>query len=161
MGRQSIDLALLQGQKDLDGPVTTEWIERNINVDRTVLFGSSEYYALAADPEIRRFLQSGPNVVFAYQGQVIEVRDAEDQDHQSDGRDTQASVSGSPTLREPDDRAVMPDPKKGPSSSPDNRPMIMPPSFLVSWLLSVTLALLLGLAAVGAIAFYLLWPRLS
>jgi Ca-activated chloride channel family protein len=70
----NVDLALLQGQKNLDEPITDEWIAKNIGVDQTVDFGSEEYFKLADDPQARPFLQSGPNVVFAYQGQVIAVQ---------------------------------------------------------------------------------------
>jgi len=76
VGVQQVDLSLLRGQKEIGGPITDEWIANNIQVDRTVEFGSEEYFALAADPEARPFLQSGRNVVFAYQGQVVAVRDA-------------------------------------------------------------------------------------
>jgi Ca-activated chloride channel family protein len=79
---QSVDLSLLRGARKrdndvIDAPLTTEWIERHIGVDRQVTFGSEEYFALADDPAARPFLQSGPNVVFAYQGEVISVQDSE------------------------------------------------------------------------------------
>jgi len=75
VGAQQVDLSLLRQQKDLDGPVTDEWIAGNLKADRTVQFGSEEYFALAADPEARPYLQSGRNVVFAYQGQIIAIQD--------------------------------------------------------------------------------------
>ena len=75
-GRQ-LDLSLLQGRQDLDGPITAAWIEANIQVDRTVMFASAEYFALAADPELRPFLQTGTNVIFQHQGEVIAVEDPE------------------------------------------------------------------------------------
>jgi Ca-activated chloride channel family protein len=78
VSNQSVDLSLLQGQKDLTGPVTNEWIEENIAVDRNVTFGSQEYFALVNDPATRPFLQSGRNVVFAYQGQVVSIQDPRD-----------------------------------------------------------------------------------
>lgn len=81
MGSQNIDLSLLHEQKVQDVPISTEWIERNIKIDRTVAFGSDEYFALASDPDVRLFLQSGPNVIFGHQGQVISVEDAEHQGH--------------------------------------------------------------------------------
>jgi Ca-activated chloride channel family protein len=81
---QSVDLSLLQGQTDLDSPVTEEWIARNIDIDRTVVFGSEEYFALASDPAARPFLQSGPNVIFAYQGEVISIQEPEHQRQDSD-----------------------------------------------------------------------------
>jgi hypothetical protein len=62
---------------DLEGPINGEWIERNVKVDRVVEFGSDEYWDLTADPEARVYLQGGPNVTFAYQGEVIAVQDAE------------------------------------------------------------------------------------
>jgi Ca-activated chloride channel family protein len=74
---QNVDLSLLQEQKNLAGPITTEWIEQNIKVDRYVAFGSGEYFALAEDPATRPLLQSGSNVIFAYQGEVIAVQDSE------------------------------------------------------------------------------------
>jgi hypothetical protein len=88
---QNVDLSLLQGQKNLDGPITEEWIARNIGIDRTVAFGSEEYFALASDPAVRPFLQSGRNVIFAYQGQVVSVQDTEHQGHSSGTTDTQTS----------------------------------------------------------------------
>ncbi len=75
VGTQQLDLSLLRGRKDLEGPITDDWVQRNIQADRTVEFGSEEYFALAADPQARVHLQSGRNVVFAYQGQVIAVQD--------------------------------------------------------------------------------------
>jgi Ca-activated chloride channel family protein len=71
---QNVDLSLLQTQPYNQDPVTLEWIEENIRVDRYVIFGSDEYFDLAADPALRSFLQSGPNVIFAYQGEVISVQ---------------------------------------------------------------------------------------
>jgi Ca-activated chloride channel family protein len=80
---QNVDLALLQGinKGRLDAPITADWIERNIVVDRYVVFGSDEYFALASDPSIRPTLQSGPNVIFAYQGEVVSVQNAEVSPH--------------------------------------------------------------------------------
>ncbi len=72
---QNVDLSLLQGRNDVDGPVTDEWIAANIQVDRQVDFGSAEYFALADDPAARQYLQSGNNVLFKYQGTVIQVND--------------------------------------------------------------------------------------
>lgn len=87
--RQHIDLALLQQLPEsgaaqpanLDDGITLEWVERNIGVDRNVVFGSEAYFALADDPVARAFLQSGPNVVFAYDGQVVAVQDGEEPAH--------------------------------------------------------------------------------
>ena len=73
VSNQNIDLSLLQAQQTLDGPITPRWIEDNIKIDRQVTFGSSAYFALADDPVARPYLQSGPNVVFAYYGEVIAV----------------------------------------------------------------------------------------
>ncbi len=73
---QNIDLALLlQQQQYIEGSVTLQWIEDNINVDQEVIFGSKAYFTLADDPAVRPYLQSGANVVFSYQGKVIAVRD--------------------------------------------------------------------------------------
>ena len=84
---QSLDLSLLQGQKDLDAPITEEWIARNIQVDRTVAFGSKEYFVLAADPDARSFLQTSPNVIFDYQGEVIAVQDTGNQSQDPNATD--------------------------------------------------------------------------
>jgi Ca-activated chloride channel family protein len=75
VANQTIDLALLREQQAVGDPITPGWIEDNIQIDRQVTFGSAEYFALAADPAARPYLQSGSNVVFAYQGQIIAVRD--------------------------------------------------------------------------------------
>jgi Ca-activated chloride channel family protein len=97
MGRQNVDLALLQGVLASDpsrqvnlGPITPEWVERNIGVDRSVVFGSEEYLDLAGDPVARPFLQSGPNVVFDYHGQVISVQEASGPDSKDAGGVSQA-----------------------------------------------------------------------
>lgn len=79
VARQNVDLSLLGGGKNLDGPITLEWIQHNIQVDRTIEFGSQAYFELAKDPAARPLLQSGTNVVFAYQGQIVAVQDPEDQ----------------------------------------------------------------------------------
>lgn len=76
VANQNVDLSLLRGQNKLDAPITIEWIERNIEIDRQVTFGSDEYFALAQDPNLRPYLQSGSNVIFAYQGEVIAVQDS-------------------------------------------------------------------------------------
>jgi Ca-activated chloride channel family protein len=75
---QNIDLSLFQKAPNprLDLPITAEWVEQNIGVDRVIAFGSSEYFALAENPAVRPLLQSGPNVIFAYDGQVISVQDS-------------------------------------------------------------------------------------
>jgi hypothetical protein len=76
LAKQNIDLSLLQktGQQNLDSPITDEWITRNIKIDKTVAFGSKEYFALAKDPATRPFLQSGRNVIFEYKGEIIAVQ---------------------------------------------------------------------------------------
>ena len=84
VGSQNLDLALLQEEAVPQGPITREWIERNIRVDQAVEFGSPEYFELAKDPEARLFLQTGRNVLFAHRGQVISVQDPADQDHGED-----------------------------------------------------------------------------
>jgi Ca-activated chloride channel family protein len=83
---QNIDLSLLAAQKEGDVPITPEWIDRNVKIDRYVDFGSEAYFALAGDPALRPLLQSGPNVIFAHQGQVYAVQDPEgpDQSHTPD-----------------------------------------------------------------------------
>jgi Ca-activated chloride channel family protein len=77
VSNQNIDLSLLQTQQSVGDPITPGWIEDNIKIDRHVTFGSLAYFALASDPATRPYLQSGPNVVFAYQGEVIAVIDPE------------------------------------------------------------------------------------
>jgi Ca-activated chloride channel family protein len=77
VANQNVDLSLLQERRNIDHPITTEWVDQNIEVDRYVAFGSDEYFALAGDEAARPLLQSGPNVIFAYQGQVIAVQDSE------------------------------------------------------------------------------------
>ncbi|MGD9316453.1 MAG: VWA domain-containing protein, partial [Anaerolineae bacterium] len=82
VGAQQVDLGLFEGREDLEGPISEAWLERNVVADRTVAFGTDEYFALAKDPEIRLYLQGGPNVVFAYKGEVIEIRDPEAPAHE-------------------------------------------------------------------------------
>jgi Ca-activated chloride channel family protein len=87
VAEQNVDLTLLQnaGGKAANNPITAEWLALNIHIDRTVTFGSYEYFALADDPAIRPFLQSGRNVVFEYKGEVIAVQagDIEPEQQQS------------------------------------------------------------------------------
>jgi hypothetical protein len=73
--KQNIDLGLLKGKVDTSTAVDDAWIAQNIKADRQIAFGSDEYFALAKDPEARQFLQSGANVIFKHQGQVIAVQD--------------------------------------------------------------------------------------
>ena len=77
VGGQQVDLGLFEGWEDLAGAGTEEWLERYVAVDRIVEFGSEEYFGLAEDPEIRPYLQSGLNVVFDHEGEVIEIRGSE------------------------------------------------------------------------------------
>ncbi len=79
VGVQQVDLTLLQGRDDLDGLIDDTWLELNVKVDRTIEFGSEEYFALAEDPEVRPFLQGGSNVIFGYGGEVIAIRDSQEQ----------------------------------------------------------------------------------
>ncbi|MFP4343747.1 MAG: VWA domain-containing protein [Anaerolineales bacterium] len=72
---QSIDLTLLQAYDPAEGPITDAWIAANVQVDRQVTFASEEYFALAADPAVRPLLQSGSNVIFEHEGEVIAVED--------------------------------------------------------------------------------------
>jgi Ca-activated chloride channel family protein len=92
VGSQNVDLSLLQGQTTPSEPITLDWVERNVGIDRNVEFGSKEYFALADDPEARPFLQSGPNVVFTYQGEVISIQDAEQQGDASGSVDAATRV---------------------------------------------------------------------
>jgi hypothetical protein len=61
-------------------------------VDRTVEFGSEEYFRLAADPEVRPFLQGGPNVVFQYGDEVIAVRDGDGRPSDPGSKEATAKV---------------------------------------------------------------------
>jgi Ca-activated chloride channel family protein len=90
VGVQQVDLSLLRG-KDLEGPIDGGWIERNVQVDRVVEFGSEEYFQMAADPEVRTFLQGGANVVFEYGGEVIAVRDGDGRSFDPQGKEAPAT----------------------------------------------------------------------
>jgi hypothetical protein len=72
---QNVDLALLQNQAYDNSPITDAWLEENIPIARYVVFGSDEYFALALDPRARAFLQSGANVIFTHDGEIIAVQD--------------------------------------------------------------------------------------
>ncbi len=73
--KQNVDLSLLQRYTNLTEPVTDEWITENVQVDRQVMFGTDAYFEMAHDPDLRPFLQSGSNVIFAYEDKVIQVQD--------------------------------------------------------------------------------------
>lgn len=75
IGNQQVDLSLLQGRQDLGAPITSTWLEHSLRPDRIIEFGSEEYFALASDPEARPYLQSGRDVIFSYEGDVIAVED--------------------------------------------------------------------------------------
>ena len=75
LASQNVDLSLLQEIGDIDEPLSDEWIAKNVNIDRKVDFASAEYFALADDPETRQYLQSGNNVLFAHNGEIIQVWD--------------------------------------------------------------------------------------
>jgi len=69
---QQVDLALIQRTLgENNGSVA------DLKVDRTVIFGSEGYFELARDADLRPLLQSGTNVLFAHEGQVIQVLDEE------------------------------------------------------------------------------------
>ncbi|MCG3212370.1 MAG: hypothetical protein FOGNACKC_06024 [Anaerolineae bacterium] len=97
VSNQNIDLSLLQTQQT-DEPLTLRWLENNVKIDRRVTFGSAAYFALADDPEARPYLQSGSNVVFAYNGEVIAVVDPKNppQEYADDSQENQQSriISG-------------------------------------------------------------------
>ncbi len=84
IGSQHIDLTLMQDGSALAGPITQAWIDANVSVDRQVTFGSPAYFALAEDREARTFLQTGNNLLFRYQGEVIQVVDPEAPETTSD-----------------------------------------------------------------------------
>jgi Ca-activated chloride channel homolog len=75
LSKQSIDLGLLKGKADANTAIDDAWIAQNIQADRQIAFGSDEYFALAQDLEARQFLQSGANVIFKHDSQVIAVQD--------------------------------------------------------------------------------------
>lgn len=75
VNRQHIDLSLLQGQAIPDSVLSDAWIAENLQADRTVDFGSAAYFEMAQDPEARAFLQAGNNVLFRYQGEIVQVWD--------------------------------------------------------------------------------------
>jgi Ca-activated chloride channel family protein len=74
----NVDLALLADYDIRTDVLTPEWFENIIPVDRYVEFGSAEYYQLTQDPEIRTYLQSGANVIFEHEGEVISVQTTKD-----------------------------------------------------------------------------------
>jgi Ca-activated chloride channel family protein len=73
VGRYAFDLSLV-ADLGLDSLAAAdeEWLEEN--VDRTVRFGSAEYFELAKDAAVNQLLQAGPNVVFEHEGKVIAVQ---------------------------------------------------------------------------------------
>ncbi len=77
VNNRQLDLSLLQGRKDLEAEdaITDAWIEANIQVDRSVTFGSKEYFALAADPAARTAMQAGTHVIFQHGDEVIAIED--------------------------------------------------------------------------------------
>ena len=69
---QQVDLSLIQRILAAgDGPA------QDLQVDRTVPFGSEAYFELARDADLRPILQSGTNVLFEHEGEVIQVLDEE------------------------------------------------------------------------------------
>jgi Ca-activated chloride channel family protein len=74
----NVDLALLADYDIRTDVLTPEWFENIIPVDRNIEFGSAEYYQLTQDPEIRTYLQSGVNVIFEHDGEIISVRSTKD-----------------------------------------------------------------------------------
>jgi hypothetical protein len=100
IGQQQIDLTLVQrvpvqrivlaGEQQTS--FTPDWVEQNIDVDREIVFGSEEYFELATNPEARPFLQSGTNVVFDFQGEVISVQEKSADSVVDTGVATQAPV---------------------------------------------------------------------
>jgi Ca-activated chloride channel family protein len=100
IGQQQIDLTLVQrvpvqrivlaGEQQTS--FTPDWVEQNIDVDREIVFASEEYFELATNPEARPFLQSGTNVVFDFQGEVISVQEKSADSVVDTGVATQAPV---------------------------------------------------------------------
>jgi hypothetical protein len=73
VGHYAFDLGLV-ADLGLDSLAAADegWLEEN--VDRTVRFGSKEYFELAKDAAVNQLLQAGPNVVFEHEGKVIAVQ---------------------------------------------------------------------------------------
>jgi Ca-activated chloride channel family protein len=86
VGSQSLDLSLLQEKAVPQGAISQDWIDRNVQIDQTVEFGSAEYFELAKDPEARTAMQGGTNVLFAHRGQVISIQDASSQTEETVGQ---------------------------------------------------------------------------
>jgi len=145
IGGQQVDLALLQGQDDLEGPITSEWLERNVKADRTVAFGSDEYFSMAGDPEIRFYLQGGSNVIFAYKGEVIAVQDS----------DLPVTGSGEPGLG-PDLKIDASESTPRGAQSRDLAAFLVAalPGLLMRLVALLGVALLSGLVAVVVIVYY-------
>jgi hypothetical protein len=93
VGVQNLDLSLLLGRNDPDMQVEAGWIVDNIQVDQTIAFGSEAYFELARDPEARPFLQSGTNVVFGHQGQVIAIEDGQGDGGAGVGQTSQKQIA--------------------------------------------------------------------
>jgi Ca-activated chloride channel family protein len=167
VGAQQVDLSLLEAH-DPGAPISGEWLARHIQVDRTIEFGSEEYFALAADPEARAFLQSGRNAIFAYLGQIIAVQDPHERADGTDDGQIVKAVS-------PDDRQTL-DTGAGTldyvplNHAPDRRngrDRVTDAGLFATWrlpgstvpLLAVAaVALFVGLAAVGMIVVLLVRP---
>jgi hypothetical protein len=160
VGTQVLDLSLLQGQKAIDGPITPGWAERYVDIDRTVEFGSKEYFALAEDPGVRPFLQSGSNVIFAYQGQVISIEDQEDQYERFDS----PSSLNVPSTIGPDPgghghRSGTADISGALLANPGVRPAMALLSSLASLTAYTAAVLLIGLTVAAAIIYCFLMPH--
>jgi hypothetical protein len=159
---QQVDLSLLQGHKDLDGAITDEWIQRNIQVGHTVEFASEEYFALAKDPDIRAFLQSGPSVLFAHQGRVISIQDPDEQGHQSTGPDDPLSLSApGPDSRQQSRGSDKSEASTSPATQPARHAEVALLGLLAAFVPVAAVGLLLGLVIGGAALGYFLRPRLE
>ena len=128
--------------RSIDGPITAEWISANISADRTVEFGSEDYFTLAGDPAARPFLQSGSNVVFSYQGQVIAVADSEG-GYQAAGAGQTSHQPSSPDY-----------PSPGRSSTAADPGVTLARLALLAAVLLLGLAAVLTLFGVGVVAIY-------
>jgi Ca-activated chloride channel family protein len=154
IGAQQVDLSLLRGQNNLDDPLGDRWVEENVQVDRIVEFGSDAYFALAAEGEIRPFLQSGPNVVFEYQGEVIAIRDPDYQPSDTVEQEPPAkammnlSIPGQSTGSRASGQASAP-----PFVAPRLLGLLLPLAALAG------LGLLLGLVATVVLVRYAVRPR--
>ena len=96
---------------------------------------------MAADPDARSFLQSGPNVIFDYQGKVIAVQDTGNQSQDPNATDEEAGQHNPDPDPTGGETARLSD-RSAPRDTQRNKPTICLAPYAVTTLL--------GLAAVVA-----------